>query len=123
MGALYENGIAPAVTRAGYRVTRVDLQEHNDFIMDQVLGDIRLAPFVIADFTGNRGGVYLEAGFARGLGTPVIHTCSESDFNDAHFDIQQINTIRWVQPEDVLDRLFHRIRGTIGEGPYRRQEA
>ncbi len=33
--------------------------------------------FMIADFTGHRGGVYFEAGFAHGLGIPVIWTCRE----------------------------------------------
>lgn len=77
---------------------------------------IRVAPFVVADFTGNRGGVYFEAGFARGLNIPVIHTCRKSRFDAAHFDIQQINTIVWEQPEELDEMLLHRIRGTLGEG-------
>jgi len=120
MDEAYSQAIELAVTEAGYKVTRVDLVEHNDWIMDQVLGDIRLAPFVVADFTGNRGGVYLEAGFARGLGIPVIHTCREKDFKGAHFDIQQINTINWTTPEELRKKLYHRILGTIGQGPHPR---
>ena len=54
---------------------------------------------VIADFTGNRGGVYFEAGFALGLDIPVIwlvddHWWNETDehgkrINDIHFDTRQ----------------------------------
>jgi hypothetical protein len=95
MKALYDCGIEPAVQTAGYRVTRMDLVEHNEWIMDQVLGHIRLAPFIVADFTGHRNGVYFEAGFARGLGIPVIHTCREDHLDNAHFDTRQLNHVRW----------------------------
>ncbi len=123
MGTVYEQQIRAAVESAGYRCTRVDLVEHNDFIMDQILGLIRQAPFVIADFTGNRGGVYLEAGFARGLGIPVIHTCRRAHFNRAHFDIKQINTINWKEPQDLFEPLRHRILATLGQGPFAGQPA
>lgn len=122
MDELYNESIAPAAEDAGYRAGRVDGEEFNDFIMDKVLGDIRLAPFVVADFTGSRGGVYLEAGFARGLGKPVIHTCKKEDFGKAHFDIQQINTIKWKKPGDLREKLYHRIIATQGPGPYKKRE-
>lgn len=123
MTALYEKVIEPAVEDAGYRATRVDREQHNDYIMDEVMGLIRLAPFVIADFTDNRRGVYFEAGFARGLGLQVIHTCRKSDFDKhAHFDIKQVNTITWEQPEDLSKPLCDRIMGTIGKGPYKKRE-
>jgi hypothetical protein len=75
MDEAFAHAIEPAIMQAGYRVLRADLQEHNDWIMDEVMGDIRLAPFIVADFTGHRNGVYFEAGFARGLGIPMIPTC------------------------------------------------
>ncbi|MFO0838196.1 MAG: hypothetical protein U1D55_06680 [Phycisphaerae bacterium] len=112
-----------AIEGAGYRADRADLALHNDFIMDKVLGMIRAAPFVVADFTGNRGGVYLEAGFARGLGIPVIHTCRTTDFEQAHFDIKQINTIVWDEPDALAEKLHHRILGTLGRGPFETQVA
>lgn len=118
MTRIYKEGIEPAVKRAGYDVTRVDLEQFNDCIMDQILGDIRAAPFVVADFTGHRNGVYLEAGFARGLGHTVIQTCAESHFENAHFDIKHLNHIRWGDAGDLQEQLFQRIRGTIGQGPH-----
>ena len=118
MTGIYMEGIKPAVERAGYRVSRVDLEEFNDSIMDKVFGDIRAAPFVVADFTGHRNGVYLEAGFARGLGRPVIQTCAESHFGKAHFDTRHLNHICWKDRSDLQERLLQRIRGTIGVGPY-----
>lgn len=118
MTRIYMEGIKPAVERAGYRVSRVDLEEFNDCIMDRVFGDIRAAPFVVADFTGHRHGVYLEAGFGRGLGRPVIQTCATSHFGKAHFDIKHLNHICWKDASDLQEQLFQRIRGSIGQGPH-----
>ena len=118
MDAAFQQAIQPAIEQAGYRATRVDLSEHNDWIMDKVLGDIRTAPFVVADFTGNRNGVYFEAGFARGLGIRVIHTCREEHLDQAHFDTKQLNHVVWQTPADLRKKLFHRIVGSIGQGPH-----
>ena len=118
MRAAYQEGIELGIKDAGYGATRVDLEQHNDYIMDKVLGDIRKAPFVVADSTGHRNGVYFEAGFARGLGVPVIHTCREDHFHKAHFDTAQLNHILWTTTEDLRERIRNRILGTIGQGPY-----
>jgi hypothetical protein len=119
MSRVYKDGIEPAVKDAGYLVTRVDLVEHNEWIMDQVLGLIRLAPFVVADFTGHRNGVYFEAGFARGLGKTVIQTCEKDELEKAHFDTRQLNHVLWTTPEELRERLYHRIMGSsIGRGPH-----
>ena len=118
MDEAFQQAIQPAIEQAGYRATRVDLSEHNDWIMDKVLGDIRTAPFVVADFTGNRNGVYFEAGFARGLGIRVIHTCREEHLDQAHFDTKQLNHVLWQTPADLRKKLYHRIVGSIGLGPH-----
>lgn len=113
----YFEAVSAALLEVGYGVIRVDLVPHNDFIMDQVIAGIRQAPFVLADFTGHRPGVYFEAGYARGLNIPVIHTCKASHFDAAHFDIKQINTIQWGSPADIQEPLKSRILATIGRGP------
>lgn len=120
MKRVYDEGIEPAVRRAGYHATRVDLEHFNDFIMDQVFSSIRAAPFVVADFTGHRNGVYLEAGFARGLGIPVIHTCKKDHLDDAHFDVKQMNHIVWTTEAELAEQLYYRIRNTVGPGPFDR---
>lgn len=119
MVAVSEQAIEPAVIEAGYKVTRSNLEAYDDYIMNKVLGDIQVAPFLVADFTGNRNGVYFEAGFARGLKIPVIHTCKAGDdFEKAHFDIKQINTVVWKEPSELRKKLVAQIRGIVGEGPF-----
>jgi len=118
MDAVFQ-AICGACKAAGWRMPiRADSEQHNDFIMDKILGDIRRSPFVIADFTGNRNGVYIEAGFARGLRKPVVHTCRADHFEQAHFDIRQINAIKWTSLDELREGVTQRIRGTeIGDGP------
>lgn len=112
----------PAINNAGYRAKRSDSARHNTWIMNQILGDIRAAPFVVADLTGCNPGVCFEAGFARGLGVTVIHTCQKDNFRDVHFDISQIECLIWDTPEHLAEKLTHWIRASVGVGPYRRDE-
>jgi nucleoside 2-deoxyribosyltransferase len=67
----------------------------------------------VADFTGHRGGVYYEAGFALGLGRPVIWTCHKDHLTQAHFDTRQYNHIEWSDSRELRERLRNRILATI----------
>ena len=75
--------------------------------------------FVVADYTGNRGGVYFEAGLAMGLGIPVFWTYREGRLDRIHFDTRQYNFVPWTLNalDDFRTRLQNRIEATIGRGP------
>ncbi|MGA2193111.1 MAG: hypothetical protein ABSG42_07020 [Nitrospirota bacterium] len=105
----YDKGIFKAVDAAKYKVIRVDREEHNDKIDDKIISDIRRSSLLIADVTMHRQGVYFEAGFAMGLGIPVIWTCRETDIKQAHFDTRQYNHIVWTASEELYDKLLNRI--------------
>jgi len=60
-----------------------------------------------------RGGVYFEAGFAMGLGIPVIWTVRKDQIEQVHFDTRQYNHIVYDSPEDLKQKLCNRIRATI----------
>lgn len=113
----YHDGIAPAISETGYRPIRIDLQEHSDSVIDRIIAEIKEARFVVADFTGQRGGVYFEAGFARGLGLNVIWTCKDDHLDQLHFDVRGFNVIVWKSPKDLRERLNTRIRAVVGHGP------
>lgn len=70
--SLYDNGIEPGINAAGYETLLVDRTEHNNRINDEIVATIKRSRFVVADFSVNRGGIYFEAGFALGIGIPVI---------------------------------------------------
>lgn len=110
----YVNGIAPLEAATGFRMIRVDDLEFNEKICDRILLEIRRSHFAIADVTHHRPAVYFEAGFAMGLGLPVIWTCREGELDPkANFDTRQYNHIQWKDPEELRQRLSDRILGTI----------
>jgi nucleoside 2-deoxyribosyltransferase len=118
---IWSAAIEPAINAAGYHAVRIDGVEHNNKIDDEILANIRASRFVVADFTGERGGVYFEAGFAMGLGLPVIWTVREEDLHAIHFDNRQYNFITWKHDDlsEFSKRLRVRIEATIGRGPIR----
>ncbi len=123
MNTVFDNGIEPAIKEAGYDPVRIDRKEHNNKIDEEIIAEIRKARFVVADFThgndGARGGVYYEAGFAHGLGVPVIFSCRKDCLNKVHFDTRQYNHISWDSPDQLRIAIRNRILATVGEGPIR----
>ena len=122
MDEAYEEGIKPAIEEAGYRPLRIDRRDDLlNKIDDAIIAEIRRSRFVVADFTqgddGARGGVYFEAGFAKGLGIPVIFLCRKENMCKLHFDTRQFNHIDWTTPDDLRMRLKNRILASLDEGP------
>lgn len=109
----YSEGFKKAIKSAGYDPKRMDLKEHNNKICDDIIAEIRKSRFLVADFTDHKGGVYFEAGYALGLGLPVIWTCKDDDKNNLHFDTRQYNHIFWSNEKDLYDKLLRRIEATI----------
>jgi hypothetical protein len=134
MEDIYDKGIFPAIDAdCGVKCVRIDNVEHNNKICDEIIAEIRKSSFVVADFTARRcehcdtckqkedckdqvrprGGVYFEAGFAKGLGIPVIWTVREDQIDDVHFDTQQYNHILYTNAKDLRGKLANRIKATI----------
>lgn len=112
----WTDGFEKAIKDAGYEPMRVDLIQHNEKICDIIIAKIRKSRFMVADFTGHRGGVYYEAGFAKGLGIEVIWTCREDFIDKSHFDTRQYNHIVWKDEKDLYEKLLRRIEATIAAG-------
>jgi len=123
MESAYTTGIEPAVEQAGYRPMRIDRKPSVVKIDDEILAEIRRSRFLVADMThgvsGPRGGVYFEAGFASGLGLPVLYSCRSDKFDDIHFDTRQYYHIKWDTPEELQEELINRICAVVGDGPFR----
>lgn len=118
---VYEQGIKKGIEDAGYEPLRIDLLQHNNRIDDEIIANIRTSKFLVADLAGQRGGVYFEAGYAMGLGLPVIWTCSKKELDDVHFDTRQYYFITWEEDklEELTNNLRYRIEATIGKGSYK----
>ncbi len=115
----YTEGIEPAVKAAGYTPLRIDQKQHINKVDDEIIAEIRRSRLLVADFThgdaGARGGVYYEAGFARGLGLPVFYTCRKDMVNELHFDTRQFNHVLWETHSELRESLWRRIVAVIGE--------
>lgn len=123
-----KDSIIKAIEACGYGHMRIDIKEHNNQIVPEIFKEIEDCKFVIADLTGQRGGVYLEAGYALAKGKPLILSCSIEEKDKIHFDVAQINTIFWSNEElnstnnflsdkqkNLTTKLMDRIKSTIGE--------
>jgi len=115
----FDVGIGPALEATGYRALRIDLVEHNEMVDDRIIAEIRRSGLVVADFTGQRHGVYFEAGLAMGEGVPVIRSCHDADVPKLHFDTRQFNHVVWKEPRELREKLEARIRATMPVGEQR----
>lgn len=107
--------IEKAVKDSGYEPILIDVKEHNNQIVPEIYKEIEECYFIVADLTGQRGGVYYEAGYAVAKGKTLILSCKKDKKEKPHFDVAQINTIFWQDEEDLYNRLVTRIKVTIGE--------
>ena len=119
MDELYDNAIEPAIRQARYDPLRLDRVEHVNRIDDEIISQIKRSRFMVADFTGQRYGVYFEAGMMMGLGRTVIWLCDKKELDEGkiHFDVRQFNFIAYESQEDARARLYMRILAVEGEGP------
>ena len=88
-------------------------------LIDNIMRDqIADAAFVLADLTHANPGAYWEAGYAEGLGKPVVYTCRKDVFDqgDTHFDTNHCTTIPWTSddPDGFCDRLIATLRRSLG---------
>jgi len=123
MDSIYSDGFAPGISDAGYRPYRVKDEEHGGKIDDLIVRQIRRSGIVVADFTAQRPNVYYEAGFADGLGIPVIRCVREPEAKDLHFDTRQYGHIVWQDGNDLRKKLRNRIEANFPVGAAQRPPA
>jgi len=106
-----------AVEQTGFELIRVDDMPRAGLIDDHIRVMIRTARFVLTDLTHDNPGAYWEAGFAEGLGRPVIYTCERSKFEEhrTHFDTNHQHTVlfEYDRPDEAARNLKATIRATL----------
>gem|GEM_PF-3014550 len=115
-----EQAITEACRSAGgWSALPVDKDQHNNYIPDQIYGNIRKARFVICDLTSNNLGVYLEGGFSLGLEKPTIFLIKDDkvEIENIHFDLKQMNQIRYADWADLKVKLSARIEAMFPTVP------
>ena len=100
----------------------IDLVDLRDVAQAGVIDDImrvkiREAKFVIADLTRDNNGAYLEAGYAEGLGKPIVYICEKETFEDkkTHFDVNHCATVPWSKddPSGFCEALIAVLRRSL----------
>jgi hypothetical protein len=121
LDAIVRDHFAPAVARTGFELRRLDQGQPAGLIDDQLRVQNRTSRFLVCDLTHGNRGAYWEAGFAEGLGRPVIYTCREDVFRDSananhpHFDTNHFVTVLWnpQTADTAAQRLVDTIRATL----------
>ena len=114
---VYYSTFKPAVADTGFELFKLDEKPKAGLIDSRMRVEIRKSRFLISDLTHRNPGAYWEAGFAEGLGKPVIYTCrkKEWDQDQTHFDTNHHLTIVWdpQNPSDAAEELKATIRATL----------
>lgn len=117
LNALLNQVLKPAAKRAGFDLFKLDDRPIAGLIDDRMRVEIRASDFVVADLTHDNLGAYWEAGYAEGLGKPVIYTCERSKFEvtRTHFDTNHHLTIVWdaAALDEAGQQLVATIRATL----------
>jgi nucleoside 2-deoxyribosyltransferase len=103
----------PAVGKTGFDLRTLTDGQPAGCIDDQLRVALRTSQFVVADLTHGNKGAYWEAGYAEGLGRPVIYTCrrQEWDQQKTHFDTNHLVTVIWDLKN--LDRAATELKAVI----------
>jgi hypothetical protein len=110
--------IKPAIATLGFGL--VDMRDAAEVgIIDNVMrARIRDAAFVLVDLTHANEGAYWEAGYAEGLGKPVLYLCSREIFEEkgTHFDTNHCTTVLWdpAEPDSFTQELKATLRRSLG---------
>ena len=94
--------VTPTVEKMGFNLIDVRDVSKAGIIDNIIRSQIRSARFVIADLTHDNNGAYWEAGYAEGLGKPVIYICEKAKFEEkrTHFDTNHCTTVLWSRDDD-----------------------
>jgi hypothetical protein len=116
---IVDNVFKRAVKQTGFDLFLLYERPKAGLIDDRIRVEIQTSSFLVADLTHKNEGAYWEAGYAEGLGKPVIYTCEKKKFeeNKTHFDTNHHLTILWDKenPEEAAKQLKATIRATLPE--------
>ena len=105
--------LKPCAKQAGFEHLKLDDTPKAGLIDDRLRVEIQSSDFLVADLTHDNPGAYWEAGYAKGLGKPVIYICEKDKFESAktHFDTNRHLTIIW--DKDNLPKAGEDLKATI----------
>ena len=99
---------AVATTGLPMSVERIDLQEGDYEISQEIMNRISEADIVLADFTLSPLNVYFELGFARGCGRTIIQTARRD--TSLEFDVRNWRTLFYRNATELEEKLVPELR-------------
>ena len=108
MEDVYHYGIQSAVNAAGLLCERADLSSFTGDVLEWVRSRIRSASLVVADLTDANPNVYLEVGFAWGVGVPTVLVVRSTDH--LKFDVRGQRCLVYKKIKELEDSLTTELR-------------
>ena len=91
--------LAPVIKKMGFDLKLLpDIVSTENLIDNKLRVAIKRSRFLICDLTHGNRGAYWEAGYAEGLGLPVIYICEKKILDakqDIHFDVSHQEIYSW----------------------------
>lgn len=103
----YYLAIQPTVRESGLLCERMDLDSFTGDIVDRMLARIRSARLLVALLDGGNPNVYLEVGYAWGVGTPTVLVAHEGE--SLPFDVRGHRVLLY----DKIYRLKHMLAAEL----------
>jgi hypothetical protein len=103
MDDVYHYGIQNAAHNAGYLCERADDSAFTGEILERVKQRIRTADLVVADLSTANPNVYLEVGFAWGVGKPTVLIVSNTD--ELKFDVRGQRCLKYSKIRELEECL------------------
>ena len=110
----YFYGIRPPIKDAGMLSERIDQEVFSGDIFGRIKERIATAELVVAELSGANPNVYLELGYAWGLGRPTILLCRSVE--DLRFDVQGQRVLLYDSIRQLEVRLRQELRTLAARG-------
>jgi hypothetical protein len=113
LDSVIKNVFKPSAKQAGFDLFTLDEVLRAGLIDDRLRVEIQASDFLVADLTHENAGAYWEAGYAEGMGKPVIYTCEKTKFDSekSHFDTNHHLTVLWDVND--LQKAGEQLKATI----------
>jgi hypothetical protein len=109
MDDVFHYGIRNAVNSAGFLCERVDEVSFTGDILEVIKRRIRDASLLIADLTNSNPNVYLEVGYAWGVGIPTVLLAQ--DAQELRFDVKAQKCIIYSGIRELEEKLSQELIG------------
>lgn len=109
---LFKHVISPVCTECNFDPIRIDKENTNGSLTDEIISHICNEDLVIADITDSNPNAFYEIGYRAAISKPSIHLMSKD--SSIPFDVSYIRTFEYdLSDLDSVDQIKERLIKTI----------